>query len=76
VAASRNTEVKSTPNAIKSLAKNDGDPNIEIAIRDTTLNDTSMSTTHDVDAIGPTIGSIGGVRTMEGVLTTSDNKNE
>jgi hypothetical protein len=33
-----------------------------------------MSTTCDVDAVGPIVGSIGGVRTMEGVLTTSDNK--
>jgi hypothetical protein len=35
-----------------------------------------VSTTHDVDAINPTIGSIDGVGTMEGVITTSDNKND
>jgi hypothetical protein len=76
VAASQNIGAKSTPNAIKSLAENDGDPNIEVAIRDTTLNDTSISTTHDVDAVGPIVSSISGVGTMEGVLTTSDNKND
>jgi hypothetical protein len=76
VAASRNIGAKSTPNAIKSLAENDGDPNTEIAIHDTVLNDTFMSTTRDVDATGPTISSIGGVGTMEGVLTTSNNKND
>jgi hypothetical protein len=58
------------------LAENDGDPNIEVAIHDTTLDDKYVSTTHDVDAASPTIGSIGGVRTMEGVLTTSNNKND
>ncbi len=62
MAVSRNTGVQSTPDAIKSLAENDGDPNIEVAICDTALNDTSMFTTHDVDAAGPTIDSIGGVR--------------
>jgi hypothetical protein len=72
----RNTGSKSILDAIKSLAENDGDPNIEVAIRDITLNDTSMSTTRDVDAVGPTIGSIGGVGTMEGILTTLDNKND
>jgi hypothetical protein len=76
VAASRNTRAKSTPDAIKSLAENDGEPNTEVAIHGTTLNDTSMSTTCDVDVVGPTVGSIGGVGTMEGVLTTSDNKND
>jgi len=76
VAASQNIGAKSTPDAIKSLAKNDGDPNAEVAIRKTTLNDTSVSTTRDVDAAGPTIGSIGGVGTMEGVLTTLNNKND
>jgi hypothetical protein len=58
------------------LAENDGDPNTEVAIPDTALDDTSVSTTRDVDATGPTVGSIGGVGTMEGVLTTSDNKND
>jgi hypothetical protein len=76
VAASRNTRAKSAPNAIKSLAENDGDPNIEVAIRDTALDDRSVSTTRDVDAASPTIGLIGGVRTMEGVLTTSNNNND
>jgi hypothetical protein len=76
VAVNRNTRIKSTPNAIKSLAKNDGDPNTEVTIRDTTLDDTSVSTTRDVNATGPTIGSIGGVGTMEGVLTTSNDKND
>jgi hypothetical protein len=76
VAASQNTRVKSTPNTIKSLAENVGDPNTEVTIRDTTLDDISVSTTHDVDAVGPTVGSINGVGTMEGVLTTSDNKND
>jgi len=66
VAANRNTRAKSTPDAIKSLAENDGDPNTEVTIRNTTLDDTSVSTTCDVDAAGPTIGSIGGVGTMEG----------
>jgi hypothetical protein len=73
--ASRNTGAKSTRDAIKSLAENDGDPNIEITIRDTALNDTSVSTTRDVNATNPIVGSIGGVGTMEGVLTTSDHKN-
>ncbi len=76
VAASRNTRTKSIPNAIKSLAENDGDPNTEVTIRDTALGDTFVSTTRDVDVVGPTVGSIGGVGTMEGVLTTSDNKND
>jgi len=58
------------------LAENDGDPNTEVTIRDTALGDTFVSTTRDVDVIGPTVGSIGGVGTMEGVLTTSDNKND
>jgi hypothetical protein len=76
VGASQNTGVKSTPDAIKSLVENDGDPNTKVAIRDTALNDTSVCTTHDVNAISPTIGSIGGVGTIEGILTTSDNKND
>jgi hypothetical protein len=76
VDVSRTIGVKSTPDAIKSLAENDGDPNIEVAICDITLDDTFVSTTHDVNAIGPTVGSIGGVGTMEGVLTTSNNKND
>jgi hypothetical protein len=76
MAASRNTGAKSTSDAIKSLAENDGDPNAEVAICDTAFDDTSMSTTCDVDVVGPTISSIGGVGTMEGVLTTSDNKND
>ncbi len=58
------------------MAENDGDPNTEIAIRDTILDDTSVSTTHDVNAASPTVGSIGGVGTMEGVLITLDNKND
>jgi hypothetical protein len=62
-------------NAIKTLAENDGDPNIEVAIHDIAFNDTSVSTTCNVDAIGPIVGSIGGVGTMEGVLITSDNMN-
>jgi hypothetical protein len=76
VAASQNTGPKSTLDAIKSLAKNDGDPNIEVAIRNTTFDDTSVPITCDVDAVGPTVESISGVGTMEGVLTTSDNKND
>jgi len=68
--------VKSTPDATKSLAENVGDPNTEVIIRNTTLDDISVSTTHDVDAVGSIVGSIGGVGTMEGVLTTSDNKND
>jgi hypothetical protein len=76
VAASRNTQVKSTPDAIKSLTENVGDPNIEVTIRDITLNDISVSNTRDVDAVGSIVGSIGSVGTMEGVLTTSDNKND
>jgi hypothetical protein len=76
MAASRNTGAKSTPDTIKSLVKNDGDPNTEVAIRDTTFDDTFVSTTCDVNATSPTVGSIGGVRTMEGVLTTLDNRNE
>ncbi len=35
-----------------------------------------MFTTRDVDAAGPTVNLIGGVGTMEGVLTTLDNKND
>jgi hypothetical protein len=65
--ASRNIGAKSTLDAIKSLGENDGDPNIEIAIHDIAFNDTSVSTTRHVNAVGPTIGSISGVRTMEGV---------
>jgi hypothetical protein len=76
VVANRNTRAKSTLDAIKSLAENDGDPNTEVAIRNTALDDTSVSTTRDVNAAGPTVGSIGGVGTMEGVLTTSNNKND
>jgi hypothetical protein len=76
VPISGNTKVKSTPDAIKSLAENDGDPNIEITIRDITLTDTSVSTTHDVDVADPIVDSISGVGTMEGVLTISDNKND
>jgi hypothetical protein len=77
VTTSQNIRVKSTLDAIKSLAaENEKDPNTEVAIRDTALNDTSVSTTHDVDAAGPTVGSIGGVGTMEGVLITLDNKND
>jgi hypothetical protein len=72
----QNTRTKSTPNAIKSLAENDGDPNTEITIHDTALDDTSMSITRDVNVVSPTIDSIGGVGTMEGVLTTSNNKND
>jgi hypothetical protein len=44
MAASQNTRAKSTFDTIKSLAENDGDPNIEVTIRDTTLDDTSVST--------------------------------
>jgi len=58
------------------LAENDGDPNTEVTIHNTTLDDTSVSTTRDVDVVGPTVGSIGGLGTMEGVLTTLDNKND
>jgi hypothetical protein len=76
VDVSRNTGAKSTPDAIKSLAENDGDPNIEVTIRDTALDDTSVFTTRDVNTTDPIIGLIGGVGTMEGVLTTSDNKND
>jgi hypothetical protein len=63
------------------MAENDGEPNTKVTIRDITLDDTSVSTTCDVNAVGPTVGSIGGVGTMERVLTmeivltTSDNKN-
>jgi hypothetical protein len=67
---------KSTFDAIKSLAENDGDPNIEVTIHDIALDDTSVSTTRDVDVAGPIVGSIGGVGTIEGVLTTLDNKND
>ncbi len=66
--ASQNTRIKSTPDAIKSLAENDGDPNTEVTIRDIPLDDRFVSTTRHVDAIGPTVGLIGGVGTMEGVL--------
>jgi hypothetical protein len=76
VVAGQNTRVKSTPNTIKSLAENVGDPNIEVTIRDTTFDDTSVSIIHDVDAIGPIVDLIGDVGIMEGVLTTSDNKND
>jgi len=76
VAVSRNTGAKSTPNAIKSLVENDGDPNTKVTIHDTALDDTSVFTTRDVDAAGPIIDSIGGVGTMEEVLTTLDNKND
>jgi hypothetical protein len=69
-------ELKSTLDAIKSLAKNVGDPNIEVTICDTALNDTFVSITCDVDAVGPTVGSISSVGTMEGVVTTLDNKND
>jgi hypothetical protein len=53
VAARRNTGAKSTLNAIKSLAKNDGDPYTEVAIRNIAFDDTYVSTTRDVDAVGP-----------------------
>jgi hypothetical protein len=76
VTTSQNTRAKSTPNTIKSLAENDGDPNTKVTIRDTALNDTSVSTTRDVDVASPIVNSIGGVGTMEGVLTTSNNKND
>jgi hypothetical protein len=76
VVVSRNIGAKSTPDAIKSLAKNDGDPNIEIIIRNTTLDDTFVSTTRDVDVVGLIVDLIDGVGAMEGILTTSDNKNE
>jgi hypothetical protein len=56
------------------LAKNDGDPNTKVTIRDIALDDTFMSITHDVDVVSPIVGSIGGVGTMEEVLTTLDNK--
>jgi hypothetical protein len=74
VVASRNTQAKSIPDAIKSLAENVGDPNTGVTIRDTALDDLFVSTTCDVDVVGPTVDSIGGVGTMEGVLTTLDNK--
>ncbi len=74
--ASRNTRVKSIPGTIKSLVENAGDPNTKVTIRDTAFDDLYVSTTRDVDAVGPTFGSIGGVGTMEGILTTSDNKND
>ncbi len=76
MAVSQNTRPKSIPDVIKSLAENDGDPNIKVTIHDIALDDTSVCTTRDVDAVGPTVGSIGGVGTMEKVLTTSDNKND
>jgi hypothetical protein len=75
VLASQNIRAKSILDTIKSLAENDGDPNSEVAIRDIAFNDTFVSTTRDVNAVGPIVSSIG-VRTMEGVLTTSDNKND
>jgi hypothetical protein len=76
VVASQNTRAKSIFDTIKSLAKNAEDPNTEVTIRDTAIDDLSVSTTRDVNAVSPTIGLIGGVGTMEGVLTTSDNKND
>jgi hypothetical protein len=76
VVASRNTRAKSIPDAIKSLAENVGDPNTEVTIHDIALDDLFVSTTSDVNAASPIVGSIGGVGTMEGVLTTSDNKND
>jgi hypothetical protein len=76
VTTRRNTGAKSNLDTIKSLAENDGDPNTEIAIRNIALDDTSVSITHDVDAAGPIVSLISGVGTMEGVLTTSDNKND
>jgi hypothetical protein len=76
VAANQNTRTKSTPDAIKSLVENDGDPNTEVIIRDTAFDNTSMSITRDVNAASPIVDWIGGVGTMEGVLTTSDNKND
>jgi hypothetical protein len=76
VDVSRNTRAKSTFDAIKSLAENDGDPNIKVVTCDTTFDDTSVSTTHDVNVVGPIVGSIGGVGTMEGILITSDDKND
>jgi len=76
VAVNRNTRAKSTLDAIKSLAKNDGDPNTEVPICDTALDDTSVSTTCDVNVVGPIVDSISGVGTMEGVLITSENKND
>jgi hypothetical protein len=76
VAASRNTGAKSIPDAIKSPIENDGDPNTEVAIRDIAFDDTFMSSTRDVDVVGPIVGLISGVGTMEGVLITSDNKND
>jgi hypothetical protein len=76
VATSRNTQAKSILDTIKSLAENVGDPNTEVTIHDTALDDTFVSTTRDVDATNPTVGSIGGVGTMEGVLTISDKKND
>jgi hypothetical protein len=63
-------ELSQTPDVIKSLAENVGDPNTEITIYDTTLDDISVSTTRDVDAVRSIVGSIGGVG------TTSDNKND
>jgi hypothetical protein len=42
--ANKNTRAKSTLDAIKSLAENDGDPNIKVAIRDTALDDTIVMT--------------------------------
>jgi len=76
VAAGRNTRAKSTFDTVKSLVENDGDPNTEVTIHNTALDDKFVSITRDVDAVGPIVGFIGGVRTMEGVLTTLDNKND
>jgi hypothetical protein len=76
VVASRNTRVKSTPDAIESLAENDGDPNTEVTICDIALNDTYVSITRDVDVAHPIVGSIGGVGTMERILNTLNNKND
>jgi hypothetical protein len=76
VATNQNTEVKSTLDDIKSLVENDGDPNTKVTICDITLDDTSVFTTRDVNNVGPIVDLIGGVGTMERVLTTSNNKND
>jgi len=55
VAANQNTRTKSTPDAIKSLVENDGDPNTEVIIRDTAFDNTSMSITRDVNAASPIV---------------------
>jgi hypothetical protein len=62
----------------KLVAENVGDPNTEVTIRDTALDDTSVSITRDVDVdvVGLIVGSISSVGTMEGILTTSNNKND